>query len=109
MRPNWITIAIAPAFCGALVGLGVAEALLRYPTPLPTLSSEARNNLAKKGEAPPTTSSPNAETGGQQTKAVTPLAALALLRPLRAIKPTRTPLRGGLSSSTAWLGRSPYS
>ena len=40
MRPNWLTVAIVPAFCGALVGAGVAAALLRSSVPLQTMSSD---------------------------------------------------------------------
>jgi hypothetical protein len=75
MRPNWMTIAIVPALCGALVGLGAAEALLRYPA-FRAASNELHNSTAdKKGAAPPTTMAPNAGAGAQQTTTVGPSVA----------------------------------
>lgn len=64
-----MTIAVVPAVCGALVGLGAAETLLRYQTSLPTISGDAHTNsvIDEKGEAPPKTGAPNGGTGVQPT------------------------------------------
>jgi hypothetical protein len=77
MRPNWITIAIVPAVCGALIGLGIAEVVLRYPAPLRTASSENRNNAVadKKGEVPPVSVAPAPGTAAQPTNAAESSAA----------------------------------
>lgn len=41
MRPNWLTISIVPAICAALVGASVAEVLVWYSMPRPTLATNA--------------------------------------------------------------------
>lgn len=58
MRPNLMTIAVVPAVCGALVGVGVVEGVLRYATP-----QTAPITADKKSNLPPAAVAPNLGTG----------------------------------------------
>lgn len=58
MRPNLMTIAVVPALCGALVGVGITQGLLRYATP-----QTAPITVDMKGNLPPAAGSPNVGAG----------------------------------------------
>jgi hypothetical protein len=65
MRPNWLTIAIVPALCAALVGAGVTWTLLWYSTPLRTISGEAQSKpvVDTKAGMPSAKGTPNSAPG----------------------------------------------
>ena len=99
MRPNWITIAIMPAVCGALIGLVVTEVALRYQLPLRVVGESRYNAVGDKREGVPkqVRRRPRALSTSQPTLLGRQLLPMVRPPPLLLIRQPKMSLRGGLS------------